>query len=81
MTTRQSFKWSVLDLVTIQAADSPTQILETYDMKKTIDARSEHVKSLANNNGWPGAAEEALSYTNPTASELNNWTLANYTLV
>ena len=49
--------------------------------KKTICTRSEHVKILANKNGWPGAAEEALSYANPTTSEFNDRKLANYTFV
>ena len=45
-------------------------------MKKTICTQSEHVKILVNKNGWPGAAEEALSYANPTTSELNDRKLA-----
>ena len=49
MTTRQQFKWSVFDLVTIQAAYNPKTILERYDKKKTIDTRREHVKMIANN--------------------------------
>ena len=67
MTTRHKFKWSVFDLVTIQAAYNPETILDNHDMKKTIYTRSENVKILANNNGWPGAAEDALfdAFPNP----------------
>ena len=45
-------------------------MLEKPDMTKTICKRSEHVKILANQSGWPGAAEDALSYANPTTSEI-----------
>ena len=66
MTTRHKIKWSVFDLVTLQAAYQPNKILETYHMKKGICTRSENVKFHANQSGWPGAAEDALSYANPT---------------
>ena len=69
MITRQHFKWSVFDLITIQAAYNPKTILEKHDMEKTICTRSENVKILATKDGWPGAAEDALSYANPTTSE------------
>ena len=69
MTTRQNIEWSVFDLVTNQAAYSPKTFLERHETKKTICTRSGNVKILANKNGWPGAAEEALSYANPTTSE------------
>ena len=46
----------------MQVAYDPKTILDTHDTKKTICMRRENVKILANKNGWPGAAEEALSY-------------------
>ena len=61
----------------MQAAYNLKTILERHDANnKTICARSETVKFLENKNGWPGAAEEALSYANPTTSELNDRKLA-----
>ena len=36
MTARQQIKWSVFDLITLQAAYQPKAILETYDMNKII---------------------------------------------
>ena len=69
MTTRQQIKWSVFDLVTIQLAYNPKTILEIHDMKETICTRRKNVRILANKNGWPGAAEDALSYANPATSE------------